>query len=115
MRAGVGEPGLQEADAAVVLDAVEADGLRRQPELAEDAGAGNRPWKAMLWIVMTDGAPHAVEAQVGRARAPACQSWAWTRSGRNSGTSARGDVGGGAAERAEAAPVVGLVGAVGSP
>ena len=51
---GVGKASLEVTDAAIVLDAVHAERVRRQPE-PEEHGAGNPPWNAMLCTVITDG------------------------------------------------------------
>ena len=108
-RARVGEAGLQVADAAVELDAVEARGLRRQLERGEDAGG-----EAALEGDVVDRhhrrPRHAVEAQVGgrEARLPVVRVH---EIGQELRHHPHGDVGGGAAERAEAAPVVRVVGA----
>ena len=65
----------------------------------------------MLWMVMTEGARHAVEAQVG-GREAGLPVVGVHEVGEELGDDAHGDVGRGAAERAEAAPVVGVVAAV---
>ena len=104
---GVGEAGLEVADAAVELDAVEAGGVRRQLERLEDAGG-----EAALEGDVVDGhhrgPRHAVEAQVG-GREAGLPVVGVHEVGQELGHEAHGDVGGGAAERAEAAPVVGVV------
>ena len=108
-RARVGEAGLQVADAAEELDPVEARGLRRQLERGEDAGG-----KAALEGDVVDRhhrrPRHAVEAQVGgrEARLPVVRVH---EIGQELRHHPHGDVGRGAAERAEAAPVVRVVGA----
>ena len=64
----------------------------------------------MLWMVMTDGARHAVEAQVG-GREAGLPVVGVHEVGEELAGPAHGDVDGGAAEGAEAAPVVGVVAA----
>ena len=53
------QAGLEEADTAVIFDAVERHASRRQAKLAKDA-APNWPWKARLWTVIIDGTPIAL-------------------------------------------------------
>ena len=64
----------------------------------------------MLWMVITDGPRHAVEAQVGGGEA-GLPVVGVDEVGEELRDHAHGDVGGGAAEGAEAAPVVGVVAA----
>ena len=107
------QPGLQEADAAVIFDAVDRAGLGGRPSCVEDVAARTGPGRRCC------GRHHRVfgagSARNADRRAPvaACQSCAWRMSnGRSPSTAPAGEVGGGAAQRGEAAPIVGPVLAV---
>ena len=54
----VGKPqsGLQISDIAIVFDALDVNASAGKPERGNRC-AGNRPWKARLWIVITVGGP----------------------------------------------------------
>ena len=53
-RPGRLQAGLQEADAAVIFDAVERHGLPAAGRARRKMPAANWPWKARLWTVITD-------------------------------------------------------------
>ncbi len=55
-RVGELQAALQEADIAVILDAVDARRLRRAGRRSAKIAGGKLPWKARLWMVMTDRA-----------------------------------------------------------
>ena len=59
-RPGRLQAGLEEADAAIIFDAVERHGLRPAGRARRRSPAPNWPWKARLWMVITDGTPTAL-------------------------------------------------------
>ena len=108
---GVLKAGLEEADSAIILDAVDAPCLRRQAEAREDRGG-----KATLEGNVVDrhhalGSPRTGVAEIGRdkARLPVV---AMDDVGNEGLDGAGPDIGSGAAERRETLPVVRPVGAV---
>ena len=85
-RVGEREAGLQEADAAVILDAVDREGASAAGRARRRCWRGNWPWKARLWIG-DDRAGARGRRGVARDRpapAPACQSCAWSDVGQRS-------------------------------
>ena len=111
-RVGVVEPGLEEADAAVILDALDVPGRCRQAEARED-----RRREAALEGDVVDGDdglrrlwPGMAEIGRGEAGLPVVAMDDVRDEGLDR---AFADVGGSAAERGEALPVVRPVGAVG--
>ena len=112
---GVGEAGLQVADAAVELDAVEAKACGGSSSWPKTL-AGSQPWKAMLWIVIIEAAaPRSSAGRPARGR-PASRGRARRRA--RTGDEPDGDVDGGAAERRSGASCRGgrgRCGAVGPP
>ena len=107
-RAGRLQPGLEEADAAIIFDAVDRKGTRRQAELGEDPQP-KCPWKAMLWMVITVACRgRSAVAQIGgrQRRLPVMRM---DDIGQLARDRAAGDVGRRPGERGEALPVVGPV------